>query len=78
VWFQQMRSEGKHDQVFDPLMRNKWYEEPMLKVLDIACTCLNQNPSKRNSIQVVISWLKNVGVNTQKIKVHPITDEFFD
>lgn len=78
AWVQQMRSEGKHDQVFDPLMRNKGYEEQMSQVLDIACTCLNQNPSKRPAIQVVVSWLENVGVNAQQIKVHPIADECSD
>lgn len=78
AWVQQMRYEGKHDQVFDPLLRNKGYEEQMLQVFDIACTCLNQNPSKRPAIQVVVSWLENVGVDTQQIKVHPITDECSD
>ena len=34
-WVQQMRIEGKQDQVFDPLLRGKGFEGQMLKVLDV-------------------------------------------
>lgn len=60
-WVQQMRSEGKQDEVFDPLLRGKGFEEEMLQVLDVACMCVNQNPFKRPSIKEVVDWLKNVG-----------------
>ncbi|KAK7349356.1 hypothetical protein VNO77_06665 [Canavalia gladiata] len=60
-WVQQMRSEGKQDQVFDPLLRGKGFEREMLKVLDVACMCVSQNPFKRPSIKEVVEWLKNVG-----------------
>ncbi|KAJ4719265.1 Receptor kinase [Melia azedarach] len=60
-WVQQMRSEGKQDQIFDPILRGKGYDEEMLQVLDVACMCVNQNPFKRPTIKEVVEWLKNVG-----------------
>lgn len=65
VWVQHMRSEGKQDQIFDPLLRGKGFDEEMLQVLDVACMCVNQNPFKRPTIQEVVDWLKNVG-STQR------------
>ncbi|KAJ0007735.1 hypothetical protein Pint_29479 [Pistacia integerrima] len=61
-WVQQMRSEGKQDQVFDPIIRGKGFDEEMLQVLDVACMCVSQNPFKRPTIKEVVEWLKNVGV----------------
>ncbi|KAL6969065.1 Tyrosine-sulfated glycopeptide receptor 1 [Sarracenia purpurea var. burkii] len=63
VWVQQMKSEGKQDEVFDPLLRGKGFEEEMRRVLDVACLCVNQNPLKRPTITEVVSWLQNVGGN---------------
>ncbi|XP_010540114.1 PREDICTED: tyrosine-sulfated glycopeptide receptor 1-like [Tarenaya hassleriana] len=60
-WVLQMRSEGKQEEVFDPSLSDRGYEEQMLQVLDIACKCVNQNPLKRPSIQEVVDCLKNVG-----------------
>ncbi|KAK2652139.1 hypothetical protein Ddye_011995 [Dipteronia dyeriana] len=60
-WVQHMRSEGKQDQVFDPLLRGKGFDEEMLQVLDVSCMCVNQNPFKRPTIKEVVDWLKNVG-----------------
>ncbi|XP_010537660.1 PREDICTED: tyrosine-sulfated glycopeptide receptor 1-like [Tarenaya hassleriana] len=60
-WVQQLRSEGKQDEVFDPFLRGKGYEAEMLRVLDIACKCVNQNPLRRPTIQEVVDCLKNVG-----------------
>ncbi|KAI4329006.1 hypothetical protein L6164_021313 [Bauhinia variegata] len=60
-WVQQMRNEGKQEQVFDPLLRGKGFEEEMLQVLDVACMCVSQNPFKRPTIREVVDWLKNVG-----------------
>ncbi|XP_004510600.1 tyrosine-sulfated glycopeptide receptor 1 [Cicer arietinum] len=65
-WVQQMKIEGKHDQVFDPLLRGKGFEEEMLQVLDVACMCVNMNPFKRPSIREVVEWLKNVGSTNQQ------------
>ncbi|KAJ8755750.1 hypothetical protein K2173_024294 [Erythroxylum novogranatense] len=60
-WVQQLRSEGKQDQVFDPLLKGKGFEEEMVQVLDVACMCVNQNPFKRPTIKDVVDWLQNVG-----------------
>ncbi|CAK9144708.1 unnamed protein product [Ilex paraguariensis] len=68
VWVQQMRSEGKQDEVFDPLLRGNGFEEEMLQVLDVACMCVNQNPFKRPTIKEIVDWLKNVGTNRQTTK----------
>ncbi|WVZ24913.1 hypothetical protein V8G54_003457 [Vigna mungo] len=64
-WVQQMRIEGKQDQVFDPILRGKGFEGQMLKVLDVACMCVSHNPFKRPSIREVVEWLKNVASNTE-------------
>lgn len=60
-WVQDMRSEGKEDEVFDPLLRGKGFDEEMLQVLDVACMSVSQNPFKRPTIKEVVDWLKNVG-----------------
>ncbi|KAL0414981.1 UNVERIFIED_CONTAM: Tyrosine-sulfated glycopeptide receptor 1 [Sesamum latifolium] len=65
IWVQQMRSEGKQDEIFDPLLRGKGFEEEMLQVLDVACMCVNQNPFKRPTIKEIVDWLKDVGSNRQ-------------
>lgn len=64
-WVHQMRSEGKQEQVFDPLLRGKGFEEEMLQVLDVACMCVNQNPFKRPIIKEVVEWLKDVRTTHQ-------------
>ncbi|KAL8458819.1 hypothetical protein ACS0TY_036356 [Phlomoides rotata] len=65
VWVQQMRIEGKQEEIFDPLLRGKGFEEEMLRVLDVACMCVNQNPFKRPTIKEVVDWLKDIGSNRQ-------------
>ncbi|KAK7338184.1 hypothetical protein VNO77_18786 [Canavalia gladiata] len=67
VWVQHMRCEGKEDQVFDPLLRGKGFEQQMLQVLDVACSCVNHNPFKRPSITEVVQWLKNIGSSNQQM-----------
>ncbi|KAI3759822.1 hypothetical protein L6452_07904 [Arctium lappa] len=62
-WVQQLRREGKQDEVFDPLLRGKGFEEEMLQVLDVACMCVNIHPVKRPTINEVVDWLHNVGSN---------------
>ncbi|KAI3761673.1 hypothetical protein L1987_52094 [Smallanthus sonchifolius] len=63
VWVQQLRTEGKQLQVFDPILTGKGFEEEMLQVLDVACMCVNVNPVKRPSIDEVVDWLHDVGSN---------------
>ncbi|XP_050383836.1 tyrosine-sulfated glycopeptide receptor 1 [Argentina anserina] len=66
-WVEQMRKEGKPEEVFDPLLRGKGFEEEMLQVLDVACMCVNQNPVKRPTINEVVHWLENVGASHQDL-----------
>ncbi|XP_068661681.1 tyrosine-sulfated glycopeptide receptor 1-like [Aristolochia californica] len=60
-WVQEMRLQGKQDQVFDPLLGGKGFEQQMLQVLEVACKCVNQNPLQRPTIDEVVSWLHNIG-----------------
>ncbi|QCE13386.1 protein brassinosteroid insensitive 1 [Vigna unguiculata] len=66
AWVQQMRNEGKQDQVFDPFLRAKGFEEQMLKVLDVACMCVSHNPFKRPCIREVVEWLRMLDYPTTK------------
>ncbi|XP_074268079.1 tyrosine-sulfated glycopeptide receptor 1-like [Silene latifolia] len=61
VWVQQLKNEGKHDEIFDPVLKGKGYEQDMLQVLDVACKCVNQNPLKRPTINEVVDQLKILG-----------------
>ncbi|XP_020582295.1 tyrosine-sulfated glycopeptide receptor 1 [Phalaenopsis equestris] len=65
VWVRKMRSQGKQDQVFDLQLKGKGFDKQMLKVLDIACMCVNENPLKRPTISGVVAWLENVGADLQ-------------
>ncbi|KAL6496895.1 hypothetical protein OROGR_028824 [Orobanche gracilis] len=60
IWVQQMRSERREEEIFDPILRGKGFEEEMGKVLDVACMCVNRNQFNRPSIKVVVDCLKNV------------------
>ncbi|KAI7735823.1 hypothetical protein M8C21_017107 [Ambrosia artemisiifolia] len=64
VWVQQLKREGKHDEIFDPILRGKGFEEEMLQVLDVACMCVNVNPVKRPGIDEVVDWLHNINVGS--------------
>lgn len=63
-WVQEMRKQGKQEEIFDSLLRGKGFEDQMLQVLDVACLCVNGNPFKRPSIKEVVDWLKNVDTNS--------------
>lgn len=63
VWVNRMRCEGKPVQVFDNLLKGKGFEEQMLKVLDVACMCVNNNPLKRPTIVEVVGWLENISTD---------------
>ncbi|XP_031105379.1 tyrosine-sulfated glycopeptide receptor 1 [Ipomoea triloba] len=63
VWVQQMRNAGRLDEIFDPLLQHKGFDEEMQQVLDVACMCVNQNPVKRPTITEVVDWLKKVEFN---------------
>jgi len=62
-WVREMRSQGKETDILDPSLRGRVHEEEMLKVLEVACKCINHNPCLRPTIQDVVYCLENVGVN---------------
>ncbi|XP_062229655.1 tyrosine-sulfated glycopeptide receptor 1-like [Phragmites australis] len=64
-WVREMRSQGKEIEVLDPALRGRGHEEQMLKVLEIACKCINHNPCMRPTIQEVVHCLENVDVDQQ-------------
>ncbi|KAJ4968901.1 hypothetical protein NE237_015602 [Protea cynaroides] len=64
-WVKQMKSQGKQDEVFDPLLKGRMYKEEMLQVLDVACKCVNQNPFKRPTIREVEGCLDKVGATPE-------------
>ncbi|KAM3295414.1 hypothetical protein ACQJBY_037981 [Aegilops geniculata] len=59
-WVLEMRSEGKQVEVLDPILRGTGYEEQMLKVLEIACKCVNHNQFMRPTIMDVVSCLASI------------------
>ncbi|VAI55522.1 unnamed protein product [Triticum turgidum subsp. durum] len=56
-WVLQMRSEGKQTEVLDPTLRRTGNEEQMLKVLETACKCVDNNQFRRPAIIEVVSSL---------------------
>jgi Leucine-rich repeat (LRR) protein len=62
-WVLEMRSEGKQIEVLDSALRGTGYEEQMLKMLEVACQCVNHNPSMRPTIQEVVSCLDSIDDN---------------
>ncbi|KAL2933151.1 Tyrosine-sulfated glycopeptide receptor 1 [Bienertia sinuspersici] len=60
VWVQQLKSEGKHEEIFDSVLRDKGNEQEMQQVLDVACKCVKQNPLERLTIKEVVDQLKNI------------------
>ncbi|XP_057797059.1 tyrosine-sulfated glycopeptide receptor 1-like [Salvia miltiorrhiza] len=60
-WVMQMRREGKLEEVFDPAIRDKGFQGEMVRVVEIASLCLNQNPLERPTMIQVVDWLKDVG-----------------
>ncbi|KAL6873729.1 hypothetical protein ACP4OV_013811 [Aristida adscensionis] len=64
-WVREMRSQGKEIEVFDPALRGRGHDEQMLRMLEVACKCINHNPCMRPTIQEVVSCLENVDVDLQ-------------
>lgn len=65
-WVREMRSQGKQIEVLDPALRERGHEEQMLKVLEVACKCINHNPCMRPNIQDVVTCLDNADVNRSR------------
>ncbi|KAL9665194.1 hypothetical protein QQ045_020606 [Rhodiola kirilowii] len=61
AWSLQMKREKKEIQVFDPSLLDENIQDQLLRVFDIACLCLNQNPKVRPSMQKIVSWLDDIG-----------------
>ncbi|KAJ1277941.1 hypothetical protein BS78_04G041100 [Paspalum vaginatum] len=59
-WVLDMRSQEKHIEVLDPTLCSTGHEEQMLKMLEVACKCLNHNPFMRPPIMQVVSCLESI------------------
>ncbi|KAK9757147.1 hypothetical protein RND81_01G143600 [Saponaria officinalis] len=65
LWVQRLKSEGKHDEIFDTGLTAKGHEQQeMMQVLEVACKCIKYNPLDRPTIKEVVDHLKNVGCYT--------------
>ncbi|XP_066329413.1 tyrosine-sulfated glycopeptide receptor 1-like [Miscanthus floridulus] len=62
-WVQEMKSEGKQIEVLDPHIRGMGHDEQMLKVLEIACRCVDHNACMRPTILEVVSCLDSIDPN---------------
>jgi hypothetical protein len=67
-WVLEMRSQGKQIEVLDPTLRGTGHEEQMLMMLEVACECVNHNPSMRPPIMEVVSCLESIGAGLQTEK----------
>ncbi|CAA7043785.1 unnamed protein product [Microthlaspi erraticum] len=59
-WVVRMKGENRASEVFDPLIHGKENEKEMLRVLEVACLCLSENPKQRPMTQQLVSWLDDV------------------
>ncbi|CAO2044579.1 unnamed protein product [Urochloa humidicola] len=66
-WVLEMRSQGKQIDVLDSTLRGTGHEDQMLKVLEVACKCVNHNPSMRPPIMEVVSCLESIDDGTADI-----------
>ncbi|KAF8685359.1 hypothetical protein HU200_043983 [Digitaria exilis] len=64
-WVLEMRSQGRQIEVLDPTLRGTGHKEQMLKVLEVACKCVNYNPSMRPPIMEVVSCLESISTDLQ-------------
>lgn len=66
-WVLKMKDEKRVTEVFDPLIFNKEYESELIKVMEISCLCLNESPKLRPSAQQLVTWLDNVGLDSNLV-----------
>ncbi|KAG0531752.1 hypothetical protein BDA96_04G049200 [Sorghum bicolor] len=59
-WVKEMKSEGKQIEILDPHLRGIGHDEQMLKVLEIACKCVDHNACMRPTILEVVSCLDSI------------------
>ncbi|KAJ0974281.1 hypothetical protein J5N97_016246 [Dioscorea zingiberensis] len=62
-WVLQMKNENRVAEVFDPFFNDKEYDSQLMRVLEIACLCLNESPKLRPLTQQLVTWLDNVDIN---------------
>ncbi|KAL6629142.1 hypothetical protein ACP70R_028907 [Stipagrostis hirtigluma subsp. patula] len=67
-WVLEMRYEGQQIEVLDPTLRGTGHEEQMLKMLEVACKCVNHNPIMRPAIMEVVSSLESIDAGLQRQK----------
>ncbi|KHN42486.1 Phytosulfokine receptor 2 [Glycine soja] len=60
-WVLQMKYENREQEIFDSVIWHKDNEKQLLDVLVIACKCIDEDPRQRPHIELVVSWLDNVG-----------------
>ncbi|KAH7295220.1 hypothetical protein KP509_27G037600 [Ceratopteris richardii] len=60
AWIQKSKNKTDLCEIFDAVLRNKGDEQQMQQVLNVACLCINHDPSKRPSIKDVVSLLDQV------------------
>jgi hypothetical protein len=54
----EMRSQGNEIEILDPILRGTGHEEQMLKLLEVACKCVDHNPTMRPAITEVVSCVE--------------------
>ncbi|EPS67545.1 hypothetical protein M569_07230, partial [Genlisea aurea] len=59
-WIGGMIEEKRESEVFDPFIKDGGDEREMVRVLEIAWGCLNENPKLRPSIEELSSWLETL------------------
>lgn len=64
-WVFQMKNENRTSEVFDPFIYDKQHDQEMLRVLEIACLCLNECPKVRPSTEQLVSWLDSIDINIE-------------
>nr|GLL47097.1 phytosulfokine receptor 2 [Ipomoea trifida] len=57
---EEMKSEKREEEIFDPSIRDNECEKQLLEVLAIACKCIDQVPRQRPTIDQVVSWLEAI------------------
>ncbi|XP_010250461.1 PREDICTED: phytosulfokine receptor 1 [Nelumbo nucifera] len=62
-WVLQMKKEKRETEIFDPFIYDKENDKEMLRVLEIACLCLNETPKARPSTEQIVSWLDDINLD---------------
>ncbi|CAN6242763.1 unnamed protein product [Urochloa humidicola] len=68
-WAVRMRREGRAEEVVDAGVvvsggEGRRYWEEAVRVLDVACACVSENPKARPTAQQVVEWLDTIAVSS--------------